>query len=263
MGDKMKKKYFFFDIDGTLAVGQPGRQYVPESTQLTIRKLKEAGHFVAIATGRSYAMALDHMKQLGFENMVSDGGNGITIDGQLIEIEPLDYDKCIRLINECHQKGFIWAFSPDNKTRRLAPDERFYEFTHDIYMKTEVKTGLDPLDYDQIFKVYIACFAPEEQKLETLKELPWCRFHKEYIFVEPADKSVGIKKIVDHLGGKYEDVVVFGDEKNDLSMFRDEWTSIAMGNAIDELKQKASYITDCCDQDGIYKACLHFGWIKE
>lgn len=257
----MKKKYFFFDIDGTLAVGRPGDQYIPESTKLALKKLKENGHFVAIATGRSYAMAVDHMKSLGFENMVSDGGNGITIAGKLIEIKPLDYDKCVRLIQECDQKGFIWAFSPDNSTKRLAPDNRFYDYTHDIYMETVVKEGLNPLDYDQIYKVYIACDAPMEEQLETLKELPWCRFHKEYLFVEPGDKSVGIKMMVDHLGGRYEDVVVFGDEKNDLSMFCDEWTSIAMGNAIAPLKAKATYVTDDCDKDGIYNACVHFGWI--
>ena len=234
----MNKKFFFFDIDGTLAVGTPGRQYIPESTKKAILMLKEQGHFVAIATGRSYAMAVDHMKELGFENMVSDGGNGITINNELITIKPLDYQKCIDLIDECKEKGFIWAISPDNKTRRLAPDSRFYDFTHDVYMDTEVVDGLDPRNYDQIFKVYVACFSPEEQKLETLKELPWCRFHKEYLFVEPGDKSVGIKMMVDHFKGNYKDVVVFGDEKNDLSMFRDEWTSIAMGNAIDELKEK-------------------------
>lgn len=259
----MKRKYFFFDIDGTLAVGTPGDQYIPDSTKLALKKLKEAGHFIAIATGRSYAMAVDHMKSLGFENMVSDGGNGITINNQLLEIIPLDYKKCIALIDECQRKNIPWAFSPDNKKRRLAPDNRFSEFTHDIYMETVVQPGLNPRDFDSIYKVYIACFAPDEEQIETLKQLPWCRFHKEYIFVEPGDKSVGIKKIVDHFGGSYEDVVVFGDEKNDLSMFKDEWTSIAMGNAIDELKQKATYVTDACNQDGIYNACLHFGWIKE
>ena len=258
----MKRKFFFFDIDGTLAVGVPGKQYIPDSTKLALKKLKEAGHFLAIATGRSYAMAVDHMKALGFENMVSDGGNGITINGQLLEIKPLDYNKCLKLIDECKEKGFIWAISPDNEIRRLAPDNRFYDFTHDIYMNTVVQPGLDPRDFDEIYKVYIACFSSEEQKLETLKELPWCRFHKEYLFVEPGDKSVGIKKIVDHFNGDYQDVVVFGDEKNDLSMFSDEWISIAMGNAIDELKQKATYITDSCDKDGIYNACKHFGWIE-
>ena len=148
----MNKKFFFFDIDGTLAVGTPGRQYIPESTKKAIRMLKEQGHFVAIATGRSYAMAVDHMRSLGFENMVSDGGNGITIDNELITIKPLDYQKCLNLIDECKEKGFIWAISPDNKTRRLAPDQRFYDFTHDVYMDTEVVDGLDPRNYDQIFK---------------------------------------------------------------------------------------------------------------
>lgn len=236
----MKKKYLFFDIDGTLAVGEPGHQYIPESTKKALRLLKEKGHFIAIATGRSYAMAYQHMKELGFENMVSDGGNGITIDGKLIDIKPLDYQKCIQLINECQEKGYIWAISPDNTTRRLAPDHRFYDFTHDVYMETVVQEDLDPLNYDQIFKVYIACYAPEEEKLETLKQLPWCRFHKEYLFVEPSDKSVGIKMMVDHLGGDYRDVIVFGDEKNDLSMFRDEWTSVAMGNAIAKFKSKSN-----------------------
>ena len=165
-----KKKYFFFDIDGTLAVGTPGDQYVPESARKTIKELEAKGHFVAIATGRSYAMAVNHMKELGFKNMVSDGGNGITINEKLIEIKPLDYDKCLALIDECKEKGFIWAISPDNETRRLAPDNRFYDFTHDIYMDTVVEEGLDPRNYDQIYKVYVACFSPEEEKLETLKE---------------------------------------------------------------------------------------------
>ena len=165
------------------------------------------------------------------------------------------------LIEECERKGVIWAFSPDDSKRRLAPDNRFNEFTRDAYMETEVVPGLNVRDYKEIYKVYVACFSPEEERLETLRELPWCRFFKEFLFVEPADKSVGIKAMVDHLGGDYKDVVVFGDEKNDISMFRKEWTSIAMGNAIEDLKKLADYVTDDCDKDGIYNACKHFGWI--
>lgn len=57
------------------------------------------------------------------------------------------------------------------------------------------------------------------------------------------------------------DIVVFGDGMNDRSMFRREWIRIAMGNAKPELKALASYITDRADEDGIYNACRHFGWI--
>ena len=257
----MECKYFFFDIDGTLAAGEMRSQYIPDSTRRALRELQEAGHFVAIATGRSYAMAVDYMRDMGFSNMVSDGGNGITIDGKLIGIKPMDYEKCAALIEECERKGVIWAFSPDDSKRRLAPDNRFNEFTRDAYMETEVVPGLNVRDYKEIYKVYVACFSPEEERLETLRELPWYRFFKEFLFVEPADKSVGIKAMVDHLGGDYKDVVVFGDEKNDISMFRKEWTSIAMGNAIEDLKKLADYVTDDCDKDGIYNACKHFGWI--
>lgn len=106
----MDKKYFFFDIDGTLAVGMPGNQYIPDSTKLALKKLEENGHFIAIATGRSYAMAYDYMKELGFKNMVSDGGNGITINEQLIEIKPLDKEKCLALIEECNEKKHSLGF---------------------------------------------------------------------------------------------------------------------------------------------------------
>jgi hydroxymethylpyrimidine pyrophosphatase-like HAD family hydrolase len=40
-----------------------------------------------------------------------------------------------------------------------------------------------------------------------------------------------------------------------------EWTSVAMGNGVPELKARASYVTSNADDDGIYKACRHFGWI--
>ena len=259
----MKRKYFFFDIDGTLAVGMPGNQYVPESAKKALSMLEEEGHFLAIATGRSYAMAYDYMHELGFRNMVHDGGYGVTINDELLGIDPLDRELCIRLIDECQEKGYLWALSPDNNTRRLAPDEGFYNFTHDVYMDTVVKPGLDPRDYNEIFKVYIACFSPEEEKLDTLKLLPHMRFHKEYLFVEPNDKARGIMRVLEHFGGKKEDVVVFGDSGNDLSMFKKDWTSIAMGNAIDALKEKADYVTSDAGDDGIYNACIHYGWIKE
>ena len=44
-------------------------------------------------------------------------------------------------------------------------------------------------------------------------------------------------------------------------MFKDEWTSIAMGNGRDELKQLATFVTKNVDDDGIYYACKHFGFI--
>lgn len=250
------KKYLFFDIDGTLAAGGYGNTYIPDSTKLALEHLRSAGHFLAIATGRSQAMAVDYMRELGFENMVSDGGYGVTINGELIEITPLDKELVIKVIDECESKGIPWALQPDNTIYRSAPDNRFEEFTHDVYMQTKVVEGLDPRKCDIIYKAYIACYAPTEDTLESLKSVQWGRFHKEYFFVEPSDKAYGIRRIMEHFGADAEDVVVFGDAANDLSMFVDGWTKVAMGNAIPELKECADYVTTDVDKDGIYNACV-------
>ena len=73
----MERKYIFFDIDGTLLDDNPGGKIL-ESTYRTLDKLKENGHFVAIATGRAQYMAMDAAKEAHIDCLVTDGGNGIT-----------------------------------------------------------------------------------------------------------------------------------------------------------------------------------------
>lgn len=251
----MEKKYLFFDIDGTLACGGYGKTYIPASCIEALKKVRKAGHFTAISTGRAQCLAEPVMKELGFHNMVSDGGYGLTIDDELESITPLDKEKVIALIDECNKKYIPWGIQVDNSDTRLVPDERFENFTHDDYIKSKVVEGLDPRNYEKIYKAYVACFPPVEESLKTLHDLPWCRFHTKYLFVEPCDKGLGIKRMMDHMHADYSDVVVFGDAMNDMNMFLDDWTSVAMGNACEPLKQKADYITTSVDHDGIYNAC--------
>ncbi|TQQ84225.1 HAD-IIB family hydrolase [Peptacetobacter hominis] len=260
MNSNNDKKYFFFDIDGTLTTGFPAH-IVPESTKRTLKALEEKGHFLAIATGRSQAMAEKILNELGFKNMVSDGGNGITLDGKLVSIDPLDREKCLSLVDELEEKKIPWAVSPDNTRVRYTKYQAFYDRANDSYMQTIVDKDLDINKFDKFFKLYIGCDREVDSTIEGLKVLPYARFSDMYLFVEPDDKSVGIKKIMDHFNAPYSDVVVFGDHTNDLKMFRDEWTSIAMGNAIPELKAKADFVTKSSSEDGIEYACKHFGWI--
>ena len=128
-------------------------------------------------------------------------------------------------------------------------------------MKTIVDENLDLDKIDIIYKAYIACTVENEGQIENLQNVPFARYQDAYVFVEPDDKSIGIKSILDYYHAPYEDAVVFGDNKNDLKMFRDEWTSIAMGNAIDELKERATFVTKDAVDDGIAYACKHFNWI--
>lgn len=261
-----KRKYFFFDIDDTLLIhgDSTDGDYVPDSTKEALRLLEENGHFLAIATGRSYCMAKKYMTDLGFKNMVHDGGNGVTIDGEMLGIEPLDYEKSLAFLDECEGKGFPWAFTPEDSMYRLTRDGAFQGKSRDRYMRTVVVPGLDPHDrakYPKFHKLFVSCTAEEESQLKTLKDLPSIRYIPTYLFIEPMNKAKGIYRVLDHFGASPEDVVVFGDNYNDLSMFMPEWISIAMGNAVPELKEKAQYVTTQIDEDGIFNACRHFGWI--
>ena len=253
-----KKKYIFFDIDGTLLAGGYAG-YIPESTKLALRKLKAAGHFTAIATGRAHWMARKYMQELGFVNMVSDGGYGLTIDNRLLGIDPLPREGVLALLRECEEKGFAWGIQVEDSDTRLVPDERFYQLTGDGYLKNNIVPGLDPEQYENIYKAYVVCTEEEEAQLENLKRVPWCRYMPEYFFVEPLEKDRGIRKVMDYYGADCSDVIVFGDGDNDLSMFTKDWTCVAMGNATPRLKAKADFITTDVDHDGVYNACLQLG----
>ncbi len=228
----MRKRYLFFDIDGTLLAGGYAG-YIPVSAKSALRRLEQEGHFLCIATGRAQCMALPYMQELGFH--------------------------VCALIRECDEKGIAWGVQIDNSDTRLVPDERFFQETRDGYLKNRVVPGLDPEKLEKIYKAYIVCPEPEEQKLEALKKLPWCRYMPEYFFVEPLEKAKGIRRMMDHLGAPYGDAIVFGDGDNDLSMFTDDWTKVAMGNATPRLKEKADLITTDVDDDGIWNACVRLG----
>ena len=86
------------------------------------------------------------------------------------------------------------------------------------------------------------------------------RFVPTYLMFQPDEKKAGILRMLEYAGGKAEDVVVFGDDYNDLVMFDEAFYGVAMGNACEELKKKAKYVTDLNINDGIYKACVEHGW---
>ena len=254
----MRKKYFFFDIDGTL-IPETGDQDIPAEVQSALEEVQRRGHFCAIATGRGHCEAEKIRTSLGLANMVCDGGNGIVLDHKLISLEPLPYELCLKLISECETCGYAWGISPEDKCYCITPYADFPGFGHmDLY----IKEGMRASDYSQIMKMFLLCPPGHEEELPTLKRLEWCRYYDHpHVFVEPADKAKGIRYIINYFHASYEDVVVFGDGKNDFSMFSNDWFCIAMGNAIPELKEKADFITLPASQNGVIHALKHFEWI--
>ena len=53
-------------------------------------------------------------------------------------------------------------------------------------------------------------------------------------------------------------VYAFGDQLNDLEMLSFVEHGVAMGNANDEVKAAADYVTDSVDDNGIENALKHF-----
>ena len=78
---------------------------------------------------------------------------------------------------------------------------------------------------------------------------------------EKGGKGTGLVATLERYGLAPEEAIAFGDGENDLTMFDECGCSVAMGNAWDLVRERADYVTDDLDSDGIWNACEHFGLI--
>lgn len=258
----MEKKYIFFDIDGTLTNKETG-EIIPSAKE-TIKKLQEKGHFVCIATGRAYYKTKEFAKMAGIHHIVSNGGAAITIHDKMIENKPLDHDKAVALCEEAQNKGYGVLISPCDSIDVCMINDDFisqvgfrqeptrYFLEHHSYQ-----------EFDHFYKIYIAIPKEEENQLTLLDTLGHIRFVESYLTYQHDQKEKGIERMIEKVHGSLKDIVVFGDDYNDLVMFKEGWTSIAMGNACDELKERATFVTKKNTEDGIQYACEYFGWIDK
>lgn len=257
----MNKKYFFFDIDGTLTDNKT-KEVVP-SAKKAIELLIQNGHFVTIATGRAHYKARKVQQEIGVTNMVANGGNSFVINNQLIENIPLDSKKARMIYKDAKRLGYGVIAAINDSIEVYSDDLSFIKQTG--WRLEPTKYFIDPaFDIDQIdtiYKLYIALPKEEETNFPLLDTLGHIRFEGNYIMFQPDNKIGGILNMMKHLQADIKDVVVFGDDYNDLVMFDNRWYSIAMGNAPDELKAKANFVTKKNTEDGIYYACKQHGWI--
>ena len=256
------KKYFFFDIDGTLTNIHTG-EFVESGLQ-TLRQLEANGHFVAIATGRAYYKTIDAACKAGIHNFVANGGAALIINDKLIRNSPLDRNKALTIIREAEEKGFGILVAFDDSTKVIMKNDLFLKQAGERREATEyiLKEDLRFEDIPNFYKIYISARQDQQHMLSSFDLLGHIRMFDGYFWYQHDKKQQGIIDMMEYLNADIKDVVVFGDGENDMVMFLKDWTSIAMGNGYPQLLQMADYVTDASENDGIRNACLHFGWIS-
>ncbi|NLC97145.1 MAG: HAD family phosphatase [Erysipelotrichaceae bacterium] len=255
------KKYFFFDIDGTLTDNATG-EIIP-SAKKAIDLLLKRGHFVSLATGRAHYKARKFMNEIGLHNMVCGGGGSIVINDKLIYNIPLEFNKAQKIIDEAEKLGIGILLMLDDSTKLYSKNDNFRIQVGNRKEPTEyiIDSNLDYKHLIEIFKIYLSISKEDEHLLTTKTILGNLRFVPEYLMFQYDEKDKGIKEMIKLINGSLTDVVVFGDDYNDLVMFDSIWTNIAMGNACKELKDKATFVTKSNIEDGILYACEKMDWI--
>ena len=255
------RRFLFFDIDGTLTAEN---ETIPESCLKTIRALKKRGHLTALATGRNLERTLPFMRVTGISEAVCDGGNVIVKDGKIISSRPLEKQMVLELVRELTEKKIPFALLTDTEEPFLHASREMYVSREKMEMEG-FPVRIHPMNppAGDVYKIFAEIHAGEEDLVTSfdMRSLP--RYVDDVLVVEPLGKHEGILELVKIYGMDISGAVVFGDEKNDIPMFREIPFSIAMGNGCEELKNIAYYVTDAPEDDGIMNACLHFGWIRE
>jgi Cof subfamily protein (haloacid dehalogenase superfamily) len=255
----LSNKLAVFDIDGTLL--NRARNVLP-STLEAIQQLQSQGVHVAIATGRNYKMAKWVIEATNIHDYVVCTGSALYIADQLVDARTLDVGDVRRFMAYTQSLGVNFMAE--------SADELYAENADDPLLQRVLRgcrtTVLDAPGYGLQHEIVQGlALLNEQQELAApdFKHLKFKRFSKYGVDVLPADvsKAGGIARLATHLNVDAQNVVAFGDNQNDKEMLSAAGIGIAMGHATSDVQAQADYVTDDCDNDGIYHGLQHIGWL--
>ena len=262
---KAKKiKVIFFDIDDTLRNSKTG--FIPTSIPTVFKQLREKGILTGIASGRGIFGVVPELRELKPDFFVTLNGAYIEDKkGNVIDSNKISKDKVETYIAWTKEVGIDYGLVGSHTAKLSTRTELISEAIDPIYPDLDV----DPEFYEKQDIYQMWTFEDQGDDL-TLPEslastLRMVRWHEHSSDVVPISglKAAGVAKVVEHLGLKPENVMVFGDGLNDLELFDYAGISVAMGISHDKIKEKADYITKTSEEDGIFDALAKFGMVEK
>lgn len=252
----MSKKIVFFDIDGTLL---NEKKQLCKTTIHALNELKKRGVYVALATGRPPFMFKQLRKMLNIDTYVSYTGSYVVCENELIYENTMDINKVTELHEDAILKNIpivlmgksFMQVTVDNHPDVIKVMERLQFDYPTLNVVVPNEPVYQVLLFKRISKSYAKLF-PQFQFIQ------WSKIASD-VLPATSSKSVGMKQIVQKLNINIENTYAFGDGMNDLDLMSTVGTSVAMGNAVDEVKEAADFVTTRVDESGIAKGLNMLG----
>lgn len=248
----------FFDIDGTLATGRD----VPESAAAAVARLRANGDLVFICTGRPKAYAQGAFGTYADGFVCNNGRLAVRGDEVLIDAA-LTAEQIDRITTTLDAHGVGYAFF-GNGYACYGGNPAYREMAEAVQGGMRMADGVDvsgPSLYN--FDFYFADTAERDRVAADLGELCLVNPHGPHpsadVTVVGADKGDAVRGVAAALGVALEDTYAFGDGINDLSMIKAAGHGVAMGNAVDEVKDAAEFVTTDINEDGVANGLAHYG----
>lgn len=250
----------FFDIDDTLY--RKFNRFIPESVTPALKALHDNGIFIAIASGRTPAIIPPGIHRLmqdtGMEIFIAGNGQLVLQNGEIIIGHPLPREDVVQWVEFARTHGWDYLMHTADALVASARNARVdhameavepWEVDADRYLKTPVYQFAFFVNEDELQAVLAANLSLQD----TYRPVPWHEFGIDMI-PTAGSKARGIIEVCERFHIPLEQTLAFGDNLNDLEMFRTVGTSVAMGDACDELKAIASFVTDPLEDHGIANA---------
>lgn len=261
-------KAVFIDIDKTLTNSQ---REVTEKTKLEIKKCVENGVKIILTSGRSRREAMNFQEQIGTSPYIVSSNGASAYDAENgVEIynERIDPQMALQLIKHSRENGYRIKL---NYKDLLVMNEAAYPYEKDKEVSYEelervaveeqvVQCVITSTDFEKmkVFRDYIKnecvgiAVANESKRFKNPDLKPSRNYYCDVASVK-VSKGNAVKAVCEYFEIKPEEIVTIGDGENDLSMFELTPNSVAMGNSLPEIKEKANYVTASNDEDGVAK----------